>query len=103
MTRILTAAVLIPLVLLLIFKAPLWLLTLTVAAVALATTAEYLRIVAGHNIDPLRIPTFTLVGAFSLIELFNALLAIPQVHSWTTAHQETVQMILRPAPFLFFV
>lgn len=103
MTRILTAAVLIPLALLAIFKAPLWGLTIVVAAVALVATAEYLRIVAGHNLDPLRVPTFLLAGTFFLIELLSALLESPHAPMWVIAHQQTFQAILRPAPFVFFV
>src|SRR5579883_962030 len=103
MTRILTAAVLIPLVFLAIFKAPLWLLTVLVAAVAIAATAEYLRIVAGHNLDPLRIPTFVLVAVFFLIELLSALLEGPPTPAWATAHQKALQILLQTAPFVFFV
>lgn len=54
MKRIITAAILIPLVLLAVFRAPLWLLLLLVAAVALAATWEYLALVAAFGMEPFR-------------------------------------------------
>jgi phosphatidate cytidylyltransferase len=62
MKRILTAVVLIPLVLLLIFKAPPWLLPLVLAVIALAATHEYFNIVEGHGIKPFRALTMVLVA-----------------------------------------
>jgi phosphatidate cytidylyltransferase len=48
MKRVLTAAVLIPLVLLVIFKAPIWLFVLVVATFALLTAHEYFTIASAH-------------------------------------------------------
>ena len=42
MKRVLTAVVLIPVVLLLVFKAPLWLFALVLAAIVILTLHEYL-------------------------------------------------------------
>lgn len=53
MKRVLTAVVLIPLVLLAVFKAPLWLFALVIAAVALLTLHEYLNIIRAAGIEPL--------------------------------------------------
>jgi phosphatidate cytidylyltransferase len=66
MKRVLTAVVLIPLVLLLIFKAPPWLLPLVLAVIALAATHEYLNIVEGHGIKPFRALTMVLIAYFFL-------------------------------------
>jgi len=53
MKRVLTAVVLIPLVLLVVFKAPLWLFALAVAGIALLAIHEYLGIMRGYGIEPL--------------------------------------------------
>ena len=52
MKRVLTAVVLIPLVLLAVFKAPLWLFALLVALAAVAVIYEYLDIIKGYGIQP---------------------------------------------------
>ncbi len=54
MKRILTALVLIPLVLLAVFKAPSWLFTLLVGAVALLALKEYLDLVEAYGVKPIR-------------------------------------------------
>jgi phosphatidate cytidylyltransferase len=53
MKRVLTAAALIPVVLLIVFKAPLWLFALVVAAIALIALHEYLNIVKACAITPM--------------------------------------------------
>jgi phosphatidate cytidylyltransferase len=58
MKRVLTAAVLIPVVLLIVFKAPLWLFTLVVAAIIVLALHEYLGIAAAGGIKPLRRLTY---------------------------------------------
>src|SRR3569832_903843 len=54
MKRVLTALVLIPLVLLAVFRAPDWLFTLLVGVVAVLATIEYLQIAAkyGYKVFP---------------------------------------------------
>ena len=52
MTRVLTAIVLIPLVLLAVFKAPVWLFALLIALVAVLAAHEYLNIVKGYGVEP---------------------------------------------------
>lgn len=52
MKRVLTAVVLIPLVLLVVFKAPLWLFALVVAAVILLALHEYLNIAEAAGMKP---------------------------------------------------
>lgn len=54
MKRILTAVVLIPLVLLVVFRAPLWLFAVVVGIVILLCLHEYLTIVEQYQIKPLR-------------------------------------------------
>ena len=54
MSRVLTAVVLIPLVIVALFKAPLWLFTLLVLGVALLAAREYLDIATATGFKPFR-------------------------------------------------
>jgi phosphatidate cytidylyltransferase len=54
MKRVLTAVALIPVVLLLVFKAPLWLFALVVAAIIVLALREYLDIAKAAGIKPFR-------------------------------------------------
>lgn len=58
MKRVLTAIVLVPLVLLVVFKAPLWLFSLVVGVLVLLSLHEYLGIVKGYGIEPARWPLY---------------------------------------------
>jgi phosphatidate cytidylyltransferase len=73
MKRVLTAAVLVPVVLLILFKAPLWLFALAVGLIVLLATHEYLGIMSAYGIEPLRGPAYALalivvVGTFGGIQ-----------------------------------
>lgn len=52
MKRVLTALVLVPVVVLLIFRAPLWAITVVVAVVALLACHEYLRLLDAYGLEP---------------------------------------------------
>ncbi len=67
MKRILTAAVLIPLVLLAVFRAPLWLFLLILVVVALAAVFEYLGIAVGYGLEPFRFLTYLYTAALFVI------------------------------------
>lgn len=69
MKRVLTAVVLIPLVLLVVFLAPLWLFTLVVGVVVLLCLQEYLGIVERYGITPVRWPAY-LVSIFMVVGTF---------------------------------
>src|SRR5947207_4441258 len=71
MKRVLTAAVLIPLVLLAVFRAPLWLFGLVIAGVAALSIYEYLKIVRGYGIEPVVLATY----AFSLLFVIAEIIA----------------------------
>jgi phosphatidate cytidylyltransferase len=58
MKRVLTAVVLIPIVLLLVFRAPLWLFALGVAAIIVLALREYLGIAEAAGIKPFRWLTY---------------------------------------------
>jgi phosphatidate cytidylyltransferase len=87
MKRILTAVVLIPLVLLLIFKAPPWLLPLVLAVIALAATHEYFNIVEGHGIKPFR----------ALMMVLIALLFVPVSFPGMSAQQSQLLLLTKYA------
>src|SRR4051812_9128589 len=74
MKRVLTAIVLIPLVLLVLFKAPLWLFTLVVGVVAMGAVHEYLELLKNYNLLPSRILTLLITGIiFSLAAAMSGL------------------------------
>jgi phosphatidate cytidylyltransferase len=80
MKRVLTAVALIPVVLLLVFKAPLWLFMLGVAGLIVLTLREYLDIVEAAGIKPFRWLTYVV----SVLPIFIFLLAIwmKQLYAW---------------------
>lgn len=67
MKRVLTAAVLIPLVLLAVFRAPAWLFAALVAVVAILAAREFVNLVKHYNVSPFRMPTFVAVGLMFLV------------------------------------
>jgi phosphatidate cytidylyltransferase len=66
MKRILTAAILIPLVVLLLLKGPFWLLTLVAAGVAMLACWEYLALAHATGAGTPRILTLVAIGALFL-------------------------------------
>jgi phosphatidate cytidylyltransferase len=69
--RIATALVLIPLVLALILRAPVPVLAVVAAIVALVTIHEFLKLTESYGVQPLRWPTYIFVGIFFLLLAFN--------------------------------
>lgn len=75
MKRVLTAAVLIPLVLLAVFRAPAWLFAGLVGVVAILAAQEFVDLVKHYNVSPFRLPTFAGVGlmfAVLIVRSFEA-------------------------------
>jgi phosphatidate cytidylyltransferase len=65
--RVLTAVVLVPIVLLIVFHAPIWLFAIVVGLIALQTTREYLDIVEKYQLRPFRTTVYVfLVLSFAL-------------------------------------
>jgi len=64
--RVVTAAVLIPVVLLLVLRAPVPVLALATALVALLSVQELLKLAEGFGVRPFRWPTYIFVGLFFL-------------------------------------
>jgi phosphatidate cytidylyltransferase len=63
MQRVTTAIVLVPLVVLAVFRAPFWLYGLIVLFIALMATREYLLLADAHNLQPLKILTYLAIAA----------------------------------------
>jgi phosphatidate cytidylyltransferase len=70
--RIATAAVLIPIVLALILRAPVSVVALVAAVVALLTIHEFLKLTESYGTQPLRLPTYIFVAFFFLLLAFDA-------------------------------
>src|SRR5947209_10151568 len=74
MKRVLTAAVLAPVVLLIVFRAPLWLFVLVVAAIIVLALHEYLGIAAAAGIKCFR-PLVYASGVFPVFVLLVSIIA----------------------------
>lgn len=69
--RIATAVVLIPIVLLLVLRAPVPLLATVAGLVALLTIHEFLKLTESYGVQPVRLPTYIFVGLFFLLLAVN--------------------------------
>ena len=69
--RIATAVVLIPIVLVLILRAPVSVLAIVAGIVALLTIHEFLKLTESYGVEPLRLLTYTFCGIFFLLLAFN--------------------------------
>lgn len=69
--RIATAAVLIPVVLALILRAPVPVLAVVAGGVALITIHEFLKLTESYGVRPMRWPTYLFVGVFFLLLALN--------------------------------
>ncbi len=96
--RVLTAAVLIPIVLLLILRAPVPVIALAAALVALLAVEELLRLAEAYSIQPLRWPTYLFVGS---LFLFLALGPAHQPLLATARFLYTAGFAVVLAPFVF--
>jgi phosphatidate cytidylyltransferase len=65
--RIATALVLIPVVILLVLRAPVPVVAAVAGAVALVTVQEFLKLTESYDVQTLRLPTYTFVGLFFLL------------------------------------
>ena len=98
--RILTAVVLIPIVLLLVLRAPIPLLALVAGLVAALAVQELLKLAEGYGIRPFHLPTYVFVA------LLFVLLAVnpgDKPLSSTAFVAGTVALAAALAPFIFLV
>ena len=97
--RIATAVVLIPIVLLLVLKAPLYVLTIVSAAVALLAVAEFLKLVTHYAVQPMAAATHIFVALFFVFVIFASSDRTPLVE--TTAMLYGIAVATALAPFVF--
>jgi phosphatidate cytidylyltransferase len=97
--RIATAVVLIPLVLLLVLKAPLYLLSIVTGAVALLAIAEFLKLATHYAVQPLAPATYVFVTLFFVFVIVATANRTPLVE--TTAMLYGIALAAALAPFVF--
>ncbi len=77
--RIATAIVLVPIVLVLVLRAPVSALAVVAAAVALITIHEFLKLTESYGVRPMRLPTYIFVGLLFLLFALSAAQETPQL------------------------
>ncbi|MGD0213935.1 MAG: phosphatidate cytidylyltransferase [Terriglobales bacterium] len=97
--RIATAVVLIPLVLLLVLKAPLYVLALVAGAVALLAIAEFLKLATHYAVQPMGPATYAFVALFFVYVIVASTNRTPLVE--TTAMLYGIALAAALAPFVF--
>src|SRR5208282_1165558 len=97
--RVATAVVLIPLVLLLVLKAPLYVLAIVAGAVALLAIVEFLKLVTHYAVQPLGRETYAFVAAFFVFVIVASTNRTPLVE--TTAMLYGITLAAALAPFVF--
>jgi phosphatidate cytidylyltransferase len=97
--RVATAVVLIPLVLVLVLKAPLYVLALVAGAVALLAIAEFLKLVTPYGVQPLTLATYVFVALFFVFVIIASTNRTPLVETAAMIYGTTLAAAL--APFIF--
>ncbi|HZR30416.1 MAG TPA: phosphatidate cytidylyltransferase [Terriglobales bacterium] len=101
MKRVATAVVLIPVVLLLVLRAPVPLLAVVVAVVALLSTREFLQLSQGYGVTPFWNATYIYVALLFLFLALNPLSGTPLLATSTFIY--TTAFAAGLAPFVFLV
>jgi phosphatidate cytidylyltransferase len=99
--RIATAVVLIPLVLVLVLKAPLYVLAIVAGAVALLAIGEFLKLVTPYGAQPLALATYAFVAVFFGFVVVASANNTPLVE--TTAVLYGLALAASLAPFVFLI
>jgi len=97
--RVATTVVLIPLVLLLVLKAPLYVLAIVAGAVALLAIAEFLKLVTHYAVQPMGSATYAFVALFFVYVIIASSNRTPLVE--TTAVLYGIALAAALAPFVF--
>src|ERR1041385_5027713 len=104
MKRVLTAIVLIPLVLLVLFKAPMWLFTLAVGAVAMGAAWEYLGLVERYGLKLFNKAVLYFIAlVFLLATLANLFAGNPFSVEARFAFVQSYPLLIWLAPFVILV
>lgn len=98
--RVLTAVVLIPIVLLIVLRAPVSVLALVAALVALLSVQELIKLAEGYGLRPFHWPTYVFVGLFFL---FMALSPPNKPLLNTAIFIYTIGFAVAIAPFVFLL
>jgi len=77
--RIATAVVLIPIVMLLVLRAPVAVVAVVAAAVSLIAVQEFLKLAESYGVQPLRVSTYIFVSALFLFLAISAATETPQL------------------------
>src|SRR5260370_10923728 len=94
--RVATAVVLIPLVLLLVLKAPPYLLALVAGAVAGLAIAEFLKLVTPYGFQPLTLATHVFVAIFFVFVIVSSTNRTPLVETKALVYGTTIASALAP-------
>lgn len=97
--RVATAVVLIPLVLLLVLKAPNYVLAIVAGAIAVLAIAEFLKLATHYGVQPLGPATYAFVALFFVFVIFVSTNRTPLVE--TTAILYGIALAAALAPFVF--
>src|SRR5208337_3973759 len=97
--RVATAVVLIPIVLLLVLKAPLYVLALVSGAIAMLAIAEFLKLAVHYGVQPLGAATYVFVALFFVFAIIVSCNRAPLVE--TTAILYGTALAAALAPFVF--
>jgi phosphatidate cytidylyltransferase len=100
--RIATAAVLIPLVLLVVLKAPLYVMAIISGGVALLAIAEFLALTTHYNVQPMPRPTYSYVVLVFLFVIAAAANRVPLVETTSMIYGLALAAALAPFVFLTF-
>lgn len=77
--RIATAIVLIPVVLVLVLRAPVPLVAFVCAAIAIVTVQEFLKLAESYGMQPLRLPTYLFIALFFIFFVASSASQPPQL------------------------
>jgi len=94
--RVATAVVLIPLVLVLVLKAPLYVLALVAGAVAVLAIAEFLKLVTPYGVQPLTLSTYVFVALFFVFVIAASTNRTPLVETTAMIYGTTLAAALAP-------
>jgi phosphatidate cytidylyltransferase len=100
MKRVATAVVLIPLVILAIFKAPILVLAIIVGAVAVLGVHEFLEMARHANVEPFYLPTYIYTALMFIAVGVGLMGSKPLVGTSFTSVTLTVTAVLAPFVFL---
>ncbi len=98
--RVATAVVLIPLVLLLVLKAPLYVLAIVSGAVAVLAISEFLKLATHYGVQPLGRATYAFVALFFVFVIIVSTNRTPLVETTAILYGTTLAAALAPFVFL---